>query len=86
MIFELGAECLLSVFSITIDNIPRGLILLNVSSNDVERMEVTFALHLNISSVDVCSVVGVVSGGNAIGQSEPVGIHLPPGNVHMYKC
>ena len=86
MIFELGAECLLSVFNITIDNnIPRSQISLNVTGSDIERGNVTFDLPL-IPSVAVCSVVGVVSGGNDIGQSEPVDIHLPPGNVHMDTC
>ena len=83
MFEQVEAECPLSVFIITIGNIQFSL---NVTGSDVERREVTFDLPLNISSVDVCSVGGVVSGGNDIGQGEPVDIHLPPGNVHMYKC
>ena len=65
------------------DNIQFSL---NVTSSDVERREVTFDFPLSMSSVDVCSVVGVVSGVNDIGQSEPVDIHLPPGNVHIDTC
>ena len=84
MLFEqVEAECPLSVFIITIGTIQFSL---NVTSSDIERGNVTFDLPLNISSVAVCSVVGVVSGVNDIGQSEPVDIHLPPGNVHMIIC
>ena len=83
MFEQVEAECPLSVFNITIGTIQFSL---NVTGSDIERGNVTFDLHLSMSSVDVCSVVGVVSGGNDIGQSEAVAIHLPPGNVHMYKC
>ena len=83
MIFELGMECQLSEFIIIIGIYQT---LKDVTSSDINRGNVTFDLPLNISSVDVCSLVGVVSGVNDIGQSEPVDIHLPPGNVHMYKC
>ena len=80
MFEQVEAECPLSVFNVTIGTIH------NVIGSDIERGNVTFDLSLSISSVDVCSVVGVVTGGNAIGQSEPVDIHLPPGNVHMDTC
>ena len=83
MFEQVEAECPLSVFNITIGTIQFSL---NVTSSDVERREVTFDLSLSIPSVAVCSVVGVVSGGNDIGQSEPVDIHLPQGNVHMDTC
>ena len=83
MFEQVEAECPLSVFNITIGTIQFSG---NVTSSDVERREMTFNLSLSLSSVDLCSVVGVVTGGNDIGQSEPVDIHLPPGNVHMYKC
>ena len=75
VVFELGTECLLSVFTITIDNDQTSVV--NVTSDDIERGNVTF--DLNISPVDVCSVRGVVSGGNDIGESQPVSIQLPPG-------
>ena len=83
MIFELGMECRLSEFIIIIGIYQT---LKDVTSGDINGGNVTLNLPLNISSVDVCSLVGVVSGVNDIGQSEPVDIHLPPGNVHMYKC
>ena len=88
MFEQVEAECPLSVFNIIMFNIIIGNIQfsLNVTGSDVERRKVTFVLPLNISSVDICSVVGVASGGNDIGQSEPVDIHLPPGNVHMDTC
>ena len=82
MFEQVEAECPLSVFNITIGTIQFSL---NVTGSDIERGNVTFDLPL-IPSVAVCSVVGVVSGGNDIGQSEPVDIHLPPGNVHMDTC
>ena len=77
--FELGTECLLSVFNLTIDNDQTSLV--NVTSDDIERGNVT--IDLNISPVDVCSVMGVVSGGNYIGESQPVSIQLPPGTVYI---
>ena len=54
----------------------------DITSSDIERGEVTFDLPTDISMA-ICSVGGSVSGGSDIGESEAVGIHLPPGNVHI---
>ena len=76
--FELGTECLLSSFTIIIqDNVP---ISFNVTSSDIERGEMIFDLPDDIISsmlYDVCSVNAMISGSNHIGQSLSVDIQPP---------
>ena len=72
--FELGTECLLSSFTIIIqDNVP---ISFNVTSSDIERGEMIFDLP-DGSMYDVCSVNAMISGSNHIGQSLSVDIQPP---------
>jgi hypothetical protein len=52
-------------------------ITLNVSSSDRERGELTYDLSPLLSPEDVCSVRGVVYGGNHVGDSSPVYIQPP---------
>ena len=77
--FELGTECLLSSFTIIIqDNVP---ISFNVANSDIERGEMIFDLPDDIISsmlYDVCSVNAMISGSNHIGQSPSVDIQPPP--------
>ena len=76
--FELETECPLSSFTIIIqDNVP---ISFNVTSSDIERGEMIFDLPDDIISsmlYDVCSVNGIISGSNHIGQSLSVDIQPP---------
>ena len=73
--FELETECLLSSFTIIIqDNVP---ISFNVTSSDIGIGEMIFDLPGDIISsmlYDVCSVNAMISGSNHIGQSPSVDI------------
>ena len=64
-----------------------------VNSDDVERGEVTFDLSPDLLSGvgDVCSVSGVISGGNLNGNSSTTEVQLPPGRptdtkLQLYSC
>ena len=83
--FELGTECLLSSFTIIIqDNVS---ISFNVTSSDIERGEMIFDLPDDIISsmlYDVCSVNAMISGSNHIGQSLSVDIQPPSDHGIVY--
>ena len=81
--FELEIECLLSSFTIIIqDNVP---ISFNVTSSDIERGEMIFDIPDDIISsilYDVCSVNAMISGSNHIGQSLSVTVDIQPPSDH----
>ena len=82
--FELKQEqCVginLSVFTIILHGL--GSFTFDVNDTHIENGAATFTLPLNGSDpmMDVCTLRGMVYGGNDVGNSEPALILLPDGN------
>ena len=87
MSFELLQTLCLSVFTIIIETI--GTFTFNVTSKDMRNGSARFTLPLNATEIDICSVRGVVFGGNDAGNSTTADIQLPSGeakNTIMSHC
>ena len=84
MTFELEEEqCVgmnLSVFTIILRGL--GSFTFDVNDTHIENGAANFTLLLNASDpmMDVCTLRGMVYGGNDVGNSEPALILLPDGN------
>ena len=84
MTFELKQEqCVgmnLSAFTITLYGL--GSFTFDVNDTHIENGAAFFTLPMNVSDpmMDVCTLRGVVFGGNDVGNSEPALILLPDGN------
>ena len=84
MTFELEEEqCVgmnLSVFTIILHGL--GSFTFGINSTHIENGAAFFTLPMNVSDpmMDVCTLRGMVYGGNDVGNSEPALILLPDGN------
>ena len=80
--FELLQTQCLSVFTITIETIKTFTF--HLTSEDIENGNASFTLPPSVSVMDVCSVTGVIFGGNDVGNSTTADIQFPSGKKTVY--
>ena len=54
----------------------------NVTTLDVENRSINLTLPLNATTLNVCSLNGVIFGSNDVGNSSTEGINLPNGKAY----